>query len=169
MPPFGVVRYTENTDKSTILFIPGKLEATSYDSSGKVVATHTVSTTKGGARLKLSLDNAGIGDYRVSGPVGAVAADGQDVALVRVSVLDASGAFVPNANHNISFAVSGPGSIYGVANGDPNDHDSDKASYRRAFKGLARVIVQAGKQGGTIKLTATADGLVAGSLYIVSK
>ena len=80
---------------------------------------------------------------------------------------------------NISFSVSGPGSIYGVGNGDPSDHDPDKAEYRRAFHGLARVLVRsvrstaatidAGRPvaaAAKVTLTATADGLKAGSLSI---
>ena len=38
-------------------------------------------------------------------------------------------------------------------------HEPDKASERSAFNGLAQVIVQATKDAGKIKLTATADGL----------
>lgn len=73
-----------------------------------------------------------------------VRADGQDVVYIRVAILDGTGAVVPNAAHRIDFAVAGPGGVYGVANGDPNDHTPDKASYRNAFKGLARVIVEYG-------------------------
>ena len=75
--------------------------------------------------------------------------------------------------------MSGPGSIYGVGNGDPSDHDPDKAEYRRAFHGLARVLVRSVRStaatidaggrpaaAGTVTLTATADGLKAGSLGI---
>ena len=75
--------------------------------------------------------------------------------------------------------MSGPGSIYGVGNGDPSDHDPDKAEHRRAFHGLARVLVRSARStaatidagrpaaaAGAVTLTATADGLKAGSLSI---
>ena len=92
----------------------GKLEATSWDAAGKVLATSTVATTKAAASLKLSLDQPGVGDVRVSGPVGSIKADGQDVALVRVEVVDSDGVLVPDADHNITFSVTGRGAIYGV-------------------------------------------------------
>ena len=43
--------------------------------------------------------------------------------------------------------------------GDPSDHDPDKATFRRAFKGLARVIVEAAATPGNVVLHATAPGL----------
>ena len=89
-----------------------------WDAAGNVLATSTVATTKAAARLNLTLDHPGLGGQRVSGPVGSIKADGQDVALVRVQVQDEDGNFVPSADHNISFAVSGPGTIYGVGNGE---------------------------------------------------
>ena len=75
---------------------------------------------------------------------------------------------MPDAANNITFTVSGPGRIYGVGNGDPTDHDPDKACFRRAYKGLARVIVQSkpGADTGSITLTATAAGLKTGALSI---
>ena len=38
--------------------------------------------------------------------------------------------------------VSGPGRIIGVGNGDPFCHEPNKASWRSAYHGLARVVVQ---------------------------
>jgi beta-galactosidase len=172
VPHAGVVHYDQTTSAQPILFHPGKLEATSWDTSGNILATATVATTKAAARLNLTLDHPGIGDSRVSGPVGAIKADGADVALVRVQVQDEDGNFVPSANHNITFSVSGPAMIYGVGNGDPSDHDPDKADYRKAYKGLARVIVQSTRADKTkegdsvITLSATATGLTSASVRI---
>jgi beta-galactosidase len=168
VPRFGVVYYDALISGGAILFKPGKLEATSWDAAGNILATSTVATTKPAIALKLSLDQPGIDDMRVSGPVGAIKADGQDVALVRVQVVDTDGKLVPSAGHNISFSITGPGAIYGVGNGDPSDHDPDKAEYRKAYKGMARVIVQSATKtvGGEITLSATAGGLAKGSVTI---
>jgi len=172
VPHGGVVHYDQTTEGQPILFHPGKLEATSWNTSGNILATATVQTTKDATRLNLTLDHPGIGDHRVSGPFGAIKADGADVALVRVEVQDEDGNFVPSANHNISFSVTGPATIYGVGNGDPSDHDPDKAKYRKAYKGLARVIVQSTRgdktNGGDsmVTLSATATGLTSASIRI---
>ena len=76
-------------------------------------------------------------------PGSALVLDGQDTGLVRASIVDSTGQVVPSASHNVSFSiVSGPGRIIGVGNGDPPCHEPNHASWRSAYHGLARVIVQ---------------------------
>ena len=151
VPNMGIVRYRNVT------FAPGSLKAVSWDVNGQQLANSTVTTTKPAAAIVLSAE-AGHAE---------LTADGQDTALVRVEIQDADGSFVPSANQNISFTIEGPGRIYGVANGDPVDHSPDKAVYRAAFKGLARVLVQASRGSpGQIVLHATADGLKGSSLTL---
>lgn len=68
----------------------------------------------------------------------------QDVALVRAEIVDAQGQVVPSAAHNVTFSVaSGPGRIIAVGNGDPRCHEPNHASWRSAYHGLVRVVVQA--------------------------
>jgi beta-galactosidase len=52
-------------------------------------------------------------------------ADGEDVAVFTVSVVDAHGLVVPTAGNKVSFALEGPGRIIGVGNGDPSCHEPD--------------------------------------------
>ena len=52
-------------------------------------------------------------------------ADGEDVAVVTVAVVDAQGRVVPTANVPVSFSLAGPGRIIGVGNGDPASHEPD--------------------------------------------
>ena len=69
--------------------------------------------------------------------------------MVKVQVVDAAGIFVPDANLRVDFKVaSGLGAIIGVGNGDPSSHESDKATFRTTFNGLARCIVQTTSQVG---------------------
>ena len=156
VPLFGVVRYRNVT------FRPGQLDAFAWDLRGNMVANATVKTTKPPARLVLTIDAPTNKD--------PIRADGQDVALVRCAVVDSNGAVVPDARHNVTFSVTGPGRIYGVANGDPVDHSPDKSTWRRVFKGLARVIVQSSADGvqGLITLTADAEGLETGTVTVMA-
>ena len=141
---------------------PGRLDAFAWDSDGNMVANATVKTTQPPARLLLTVD--------VPTNKNPMRADGQDVALIRCAVVDQTGALVPDAGHNVTFSVTGPGRIYGVANGDPVDHSPDKSSWRRVFKGLARVIVQSSADGvgGPITLRAHAEGLEAGTVTVMA-
>ena len=97
-----------------------------------------------------------------------ILADGQDVSLVEVQVLDHEGRIVPVADNEIVFELSGPGKIIGVGNGDPSSHEPDKAHKRRAFNGLCMVIVQSAKEPGEMRLRASSPGLEPATLAIAS-
>jgi len=85
--------------------------------------------------------------------------DGRDLSFVTVEVLDAEGNAVPVADNLIRFSIEGEGIIAGTDNGDPTDHVSLKKPQRHLFGGKALVVVQSTKNKGTIKLTASSDGL----------
>ena len=109
---------------------------------GKVVLVEKRETTGQPESIRLTPDRNDIN------------ADGEDVAILRVEVLDKEGRAVPTADNLISFKVTGEGALIGVGNGDPNCQESDKAPKRSLFNGLAQVIVQAGKIPGTITVEA---------------
>jgi beta-galactosidase len=73
--------------------------------------------------------------------------------------LDDRGRLVPNANNRVLFQLDGGGRILGVGNGNPSDHDTDRASERNAFNGHCIAVIQAGSHSGVLKLTATSPGL----------
>eukprot|EP00047_Mylnosiga_fluctuans_P010321 m.15788 g.15788 ORF g.15788 m.15788 type:complete len:1005 (+) comp3068_c0_seq1:28-3042(+) len=137
-------------------YAPGSLVANAYGADGSFLGSDTVVTSGAAFAVSLSIEVGADG----------ILADGQDVALLTATVVDAAGNIVPTAGNNISFVVDGAGSILGVGNGDPACHEPDKATWRSAFNGLARAIVQASTIPGTITVTAKADGLEAGSVGV---
>ena len=128
-------------------YAPGKLEAVALR-DGAEIGRDSVETSGVPARLVLTPDRA------------ALDGDGADAVPVTVSVVDAEGRPVPDANLHVKFAVAGEGAIIGVGNGDPNSHEPEKAPERDLYNGLAQVIVQ-GRRGaqGSVTLRASADGL----------
>src|SRR6202012_4135687 len=128
----------------TVKYAPGTLVAKGF-TGGKEVMEAKVETTGVAAALGLAADRAEING------------DGEDVAMVTVSVADEQGRKVPTANNKVFFAISGPGRIIGVGNGNPSSHESDKASERTLFNGLAQVIVQADAAAGEVHLTASGE------------
>ena len=89
-----------------------------------------------------------------------------DVALIHVDVVDKAGVIVPNADNLVNFTVTGNGRLMGVDNGNPRDDTSFKLNTRKVFNGHAYAILQAGRTGGDITLTAKADGLKPVSITI---
>ena len=99
-------------------------------------------------------------------------ADGRDVSVMNVIVVDAKGREVPDADNMIRFSISGPGKIIGVGNGDPSCHEPDKcmdgAWQRSLFNGKCQVIVQSTPEVGMIHFEARAVGLYPGSTDIMT-
>lgn len=126
-------------------YAPGTLEARGTK-EGKIVVVEKRETTGPPASIRLTADRT------------EISADGEDVAVLRVEVLDKEGRAVPTADNMINFKVTGTGALIGVGNGDPNCQESDKEPRRSLFNGLAQVIVQATRTPGTITVEAfTAD------------
>jgi beta-galactosidase len=124
-----------------VKYEPGVLEARGIK-DGKVVLTEKRETTGDPVAIRLTTDRSEIN------------ADGCDVAVLKVEVLDHEGRALPTAHNMISFKISGEGALIGVGNGDPNCQESDKAPKRSLFNGLAQVIVQSTRTPGTITVEA---------------
>jgi beta-galactosidase len=143
-----------------IPYEPGTLEARGTK-DGKVVLTERRETTGEPASIRLTADRTEIN------------ADGEDVANVKVEVLDKEGRPVPTADNMIHFKITGAGKLIGVGNGDPNCQESDKEPKRSLFSGLAQAIVQASREPGTITVEASTaeDGpkLPAAQITITTK
>jgi beta-galactosidase len=123
----------------------GEIEARG-SKAGKVVLTEKRETTGPTTAIRLTADRTEID------------ADGQDVAILKVEVLDKEGRPVPTANNLISFKVTGEGALLGVGNGDPNCQESDKEPKRSLFNGLAQLIVQSTRGPGEIRIEAVKEG-----------
>lgn len=134
-------------------FEPGVVKAVSRK-NGQVVLAKEVRTAEEPARIVLVPDRK------------TIKADGTDLSFVTVKVVDRNGTVVPMADNLIKFKVIGDGNIVGVDNGYQASHESFKGKQRKAFHGLALVIVQAKQNPGRIYLEATADKLQAASVAI---
>ncbi len=89
----------------------------------------------------------------------SLAANGTSVAHLEVEIVDSKGNFVPLAQHELEFEVSGVGHLIGLENGDPIDSTNYKINKRKAFNGMALAIIQVGSESGEIKVTVSGEGL----------
>jgi beta-galactosidase len=136
----------------------GKLEAIAYK-NGKKLST-AIETTSSPTEVVLT-------PYKTT-----AIADGKDVSVINVSVVDAKGRTVPDADNLIKFYIKGEGKIIGVGNGDPSSHEPDKCAdgawQRRLFNGHCQVIIQTGTKADNIKFEAKSTGLFTGSTDIIT-
>jgi beta-galactosidase len=138
-------------------FQPGELVAVAY-TGGKAVARDAVHTAGVAARIRLSADRR------------VIQADGDDLSFITVRIEDKDGHLCPLADNLVSFRVSGVGRIAAVDNGNAATIESFHADRRKAFNGLALLIIRSALgQPGTIEVAASSDGLAAGHLEIVAR
>ena len=126
---------------------PGTLKAVAYV-NGKQVAVDEVRTAGAPSRVKLVPDRA------------TIQADGDDLSFVTVRIEDKDGNLCPEADNLVHFAVTGAGSLRAVDNGNAATTELFNADHRKAFSGMALLIVRSERgQAGKIHVAATSDGL----------
>jgi beta-galactosidase len=140
-----------------VKYKPGTLKVVAYK-NGKKWATDVMKTAGPAAKLTLQADRA------------KIAADGQELSYITVTVADKSGLLVPRSKNHIKFEIEGPGEIVATDNGDATSFESFQAPEHNAYNGLALVIVRAkAGQPGTFTVKAESDGLKAGAFRIEGK
>ncbi len=140
---------------ANVEFIPGTLKAVAA-AHGKAAAEQTLTTVGAPAGIKLTL---------ITGPKG-LQADGQDVALIDVEVVDAKGMRVPTDDARIDFTCAGPATWRGGYNS--GKVNSTNNLYLNTELGINRVAVRAGRVAGAITVTAARPGLQPATITINS-
>jgi beta-galactosidase len=97
-----------------------------------------------------------------------IKADIQDIANIKVEIIDKNGFVVPTAANPVEFKLEGEGVIIGTDNGNPQDKTQMKSRTRSAFNGLVLVVVQSTDRSGNIRLTAHSEGLKDASVEFIS-
>ena len=119
--------------KWKVKYMPGALTAHGFN-DGRLVAEAKVETTGEPAAIGLTADRS------------AIDADGEDISIITVAVVDAQNRTNPLASNLIHFALSGPGKILGVGNGNPTCHEPD------TFVAPPKVVVKALNDGWHYKI-----------------
>ena len=139
-----------------VAFVPGSLKALGRN-GGKLVAQQELATAGPPAQIKLT---------PIVGPRGMLA-DGLDVALFDVEVVDAQGRRCPTDDDRVDFTVAGPGIWRGGYNS--GKIDSTNNLYLNTECGINRVAVRSTLSAGTITVTASRAGLKTAQVRVISK
>lgn len=143
---------------SEITWKAGTLRAVGYDSQGKQLCESELVTAGPPAALRLShwTDPAGL------------RADGSDLVLAQVEVIDAEGRRCPTAMDMIEFDLEGAAEWRGgIAQGREDNFILAKSLPVEC--GVNRVLLRSKTEAGKIRLTAQADGLSPATLELASK
>jgi beta-galactosidase len=125
---------------------------------GKQVAADEVKTAGAPAKIELVADRS------------IIEAGGDDLSFVTVRIEDKDGNLCPMADSLVRFSVTGAGTIEAVDNGNAATEEPFHADHRKAFSGLALLIVRS-KAGmaGAIHVTATSEGLAQAAAELTAR
>jgi len=137
-----------------VAFKPGKLEAVSYNKAGKEISRYAVNTAGEPASLKLTA---------IQNPEG-FHADGADMTLIQVEVVDKDGQRCPLDNRTIQFTLKGQAEWRGGIAQGKNNHILD--TNLPVECGNNRALIRSTTAAGKVTLTAQAKGLLSASLTL---
>ena len=127
IPFFGMATFPKVT------YSPGNLTAVALDAHGAPLSPHSVSTvlsTGSVSKVVVSVD----APSKATGTGSFLVADGEDVGLVRASLVDEHGLVVPGAANNVTFSVvSGAGKVAATHSGSPSNLSPSQASVLFSF------------------------------------
>lgn len=146
----------------TAVYNPGYVKAIGYK-NGKKALEKRIDTTGDPAKIDISADRTHIN------------ADGKDVSVVTVNVLDKKGRLVPDANIPLTVVADGTVRILGVGNGDPTFKASErptdgigKTFSVATFNGLAQILIQSDGIPGSGILFVSAENIPQKSIEITT-
>ena len=148
----------ENGQKLTgdwqVPYSPGELYAVAYDENGKVIAEDTKYSFGDAAKICLNADRT------------EISADDEELVFVTVTMEDADGNPVENANNRVQVTVSGAGVLAGLDNGDSTDTDQYQTQSKCLFSGKLLAVVRSDGSRGEIKVCVTSKGMEEVTLVI---
>jgi len=130
-----------------VKYEPGELRVVVYDKDGKQAGEQVLRTAGKPTQLKL--------DVWTQHDEPWLKADGEDLAFVTVSLTDAKGTFVPDADDALTFEVTGAGHFEAACNGDATSVEAFTQPTMRLFSGQVVVVLRSTKEAGTMTLKVT--------------
>ncbi|NNC46707.1 MAG: glycoside hydrolase family 2 protein, partial [Winogradskyella sp.] len=137
-----------------VKYSPGTLKVIAFDDYGNAAAENEVKTAGKPYQIVLEPEEESIN------------ANGEDLAFIRVSIVDKNGIPCPTATNKLSFNVKGKGSFKAACNGDPTSLELFHLPTMKLFGGQLVVIIQSTNETGEIEVIAKSKGLKTGTITI---
>jgi len=138
-----------------VKYEPGEIKVVVYDEQGREAGSQIIRTAGKPAALKLDVWTQNTSLTPNPSPL----TTGDDLAFITVSLTDAQGTLIPQADDQLTFEVSGAGTFEAVCNGDAKSLESFKQPTMKLFNGQLVVIVRSAKTPGTLTLKVTDEKL----------
>lgn len=129
-----------------VRYSPGTLKAVAYR-EGRIIGTNTVKTAGPAKQLKATPNRM------------TLKATGEDLSFILLETFDARGNPCPRDNRQVQVSVSGPATLAGVGNGNPQSMEPFQSDRVSLFYGKAMIIIRSGTTPGNVTVTVRPDGL----------
>ena len=120
---------------------PGELKVVAYDKDGKPAMEKVIRTAGEPAAIGLSPDR----------PV--LAADGEELCYITVSLTDKDGTLCPDADDEVQVAVEGEGRFMAICNGDATSLEPFTTPRMHLFHGMLVLTVQSTEKAGKMTVS----------------
>jgi beta-galactosidase len=137
-------------------YSPGRLKAIAIE-NGREIAFKEYITAGNPVRLRLTADRT------------AISSNINDLAYIKVEMVDKDGVVVPVSGTSIRFSIEGSGELAAAGNGNPIDMRSFRNHKATTFNGKCLAVVRPNGRKGIVKLKAEADWLESSMLEISCK
>lgn len=138
---------------NNVKYEPGEMKVVAYNYDGSVMGEKVVRTAGEPARIVLEADRS------------SISSKGEDLAFVKVSVVDKDGTPCPTATNKMKFDVKGAAKFRAACNGDATSLVAFNSTEMPLFSGELVVVVEGTKQGKAT-LSVSAEGLPKETLSI---
>ncbi len=125
----------------------GEVRVVAYDADGNAAMERSMVTAGKPYALRLTPDR------------NVIAADGEDLAYVDVSVVDRNGNPCPTDTREVRIKVKGAGKFRAAANGDPTSLELFHLPKMHLFSGRMTALVESTESAGEVLIEASAAGL----------
>lgn len=138
-------------------YVPGKIEAVCLDAFGEEVSRSALKSASGEMSIQLSPEKT------------VLAANGQDLCFLNLDLVGENGVTVSSRDQKLTVKVEGAGTLQAFGSARPNMAENFYSDTHTTFYGKALVVVRAGYEPGTIKVTVSGEGLEDQSVEIEVK
>ena len=126
---------------------PGVLEAISFDRDGNELARETLATAGNDTKLQILPEKT------------KIKADEEDIVYIPIHLIDKDGILKMTTEKKINVTVEGEGKLLAVGSGNPETEEYFHEGAYTSYHGRVLAVVQSTEKSGTIKVTASSDGL----------
>ncbi|MEH7097965.1 glycoside hydrolase family 2 TIM barrel-domain containing protein [Neobacillus vireti] len=134
------------------VYIPGEIVAVAY-TNGNETGRYSLISAASHVNLQVEVDRV------------KIEADDNDLAFVKISLVDEKGILKPLADRKVSVKVEGAGILQGLGSGNPKTEENYFDSTHTTFDGQVLAVVRPTAMG-TINVTVEAEGCIAQTVQI---